>query len=672
MPGIVRFLTFSLALILSLLSTQATLAEEFPPEYYARHNDYRQVKISPDGKHFAATFLREGQSVLATIDRENMKVLVGVKAANDGHIEQFWWANDERLIYTISQPNGAIDYPVATPEIYAVDVDGRKHKNIYGYRASGQKSATRLRQKESSYASFELLSPLPDDKKNILITEYPWHVVGNYWVINPAALPRIYLVNTVTGYKREIERLPITNSSAVTDAEHNVRFAVGPDDNNNVRVRFRNPGDTKWLEFTLNDINKNSLGIMGFGADANVVYLAAARRGENTDTLFRLDLASGESTEVMQHDTVDLDWFLVDVESDEIVGVRLEPGRPQYHYLAGDENQTVAIHKMLSEAFPGQEVSITSATRDGREMVVLVDSDKNPGDYYLFDAQTKQASYLFSRRSWVDPADSQDMTPIVAMARDGTELSGYITLPAGGQRPFPMVVVPHGGPHGVRDRWAYDSDTQFLANRGFAVLRINFRGSNGYGIQFRNAGLGQWGGLMIDDVTDATRWAIGQGYADPDRICIYGASYGGYSALMSAIREPEVYQCAVSYVGVTDLRLIFDEDSVRSSDWATAYFEQALGTDEAALQQASPAQQINKLTIPLLVASGGDDRTVPVEHAEVLKKSLDENGKDYEWLMFDDEGHGYWQVDHRVEFYDRLEAFLDEHIGKQTEVASAQ
>jgi dipeptidyl aminopeptidase/acylaminoacyl peptidase len=222
---------------------------------------------------------------------------------------------------------------------------------------------------------------------------------------------------------------------------------------------------------------------------------------------------------------------------------------------------------------------VTSSSTDGRKRVVFVDSDTNPGDFYLFDQASGSLSKLVSSMSWIKPAQMASMEPIELSARDGLKLRGYLTRPLGKEaaKQLPMVVLVHGGPYGVRDNWAFDPEVQLLASRGYAVLQVNFRGSDGYGHAFARAGFGEWGGKMQDDVTDATRWAITQGIADAKRICIYGASYGGYAALEGAVKEPDLYQCAIGNSGVYDLRLMHSRGDIHESEHGEAYLMDALG-----------------------------------------------------------------------------------------------
>nr|WP_301003853.1 prolyl oligopeptidase family serine peptidase [Arsukibacterium sp.] len=257
------------------------------------------------------------------------------------------------------------------------------------------------------------------------------------------------------------------------------------------------------------------------------------------------------------------------------------------------------------------------------------------------------------------------MQQISFTARDGKVIRGLLTLPDNAGKNLPLIVNVHGGPFGPFDSWGYNSEVQYLANRGYAVLQINFRGSGGYGDDFQRAGRLQWGHAMQDDVTDGTLWAIEQGIADKERICIYGGSYGGYAALWGVIKEPDLYKCSVGYVGVYDMPLFFKGDGSDASRSGSIeqYISSHVGVGDDYMRSISPVHHVDKIKAELFIVHGSRDVRVPIVHANNLKKALDEIGKPYEWLVKED-GHGFFKVDHRVELYSKMAEFFDKHIGK--------
>jgi dipeptidyl aminopeptidase/acylaminoacyl peptidase len=320
---------------------------------------------------------------------------------------------------------------------------------------------------------------------------------------------------------------------------------------------------------------------------------------------------------------------------------------------------------------------LVSSSDDASRAIVWVRGDQNPGEFYLLNTETMEMRFLVAALPELPKDELVPMRPVRIEARDGLELHALLTLPEDRDEDLPLIVNVHGGPFGVVDRWGYNMEAQLMAHHGYATLQVNYRGSGGRGDDFERAGWKEWGGKMQDDVTDATRWAIEQGIADPDRICIYGGSYGGYASLMGVIKEPDLYQCAVGYVGVYDLPWFRSGDGNDFSSQrgygrdARANFERfmstAVGDDMEKLRANSPVHNVDRIKADLYLVHGGSDVRVVIGHLERLRKALDEAGKDYEWMVKEEEGHGFYDVDNRVELYDSMLEFFDEHIGEQAQ-----
>jgi dipeptidyl aminopeptidase/acylaminoacyl peptidase len=321
----------------------------------------------------------------------------------------------------------------------------------------------------------------------------------------------------------------------------------------------------------------------------------------------------------------------------------------------------VKLYASLQRAFPGQLVEITSATADLHQAVALVQSDVNPGDYYLVDTQTRNAQYLRPARSWVDPARMHHKEAIELKARDGVSLHGYLTRPRTGKEPYPTVVLPHGGPYGTRDLWRYDWEAQLLAEYGYAVLQVNYRGSGGYGESFMRAGFREWGAKMQDDVTDATRWAISRGIASRDAICIFGTGYGGYAALMGVVRERGLYRCAAAYDGLYDLSLVLARGDTKMPPATRQYLDDILGLDEPTLQARSPVHSVDKIDAPLLIMAAGNPSQVEYRHAGLMEAALKSAGKPVETAL----------IEEREEVYKRLLEFLSRHLRARSRAPEA-
>ena len=321
------------------------------------------------------------------------------------------------------------------------------------------------------------------------------------------------------------------------------------------------------------------------------------------------------------------------------------------------------IYADLQGQLPGYEIDLQSHNRDENIFVVAAWNDRTQGTRYLYDATSKTLTKLAEITPWLHEGDLAEMKPVTYQARDGLTIHGYLTLPQGGGRNLPLIVNPHGGPW-ARDAWGYNPEVQFLANRGYAVLQMNFRGSTGYGRAFWEASFRQWGKKMQDDVTDGVRYAIAQGIADPKRVCIYGGSYGGYCALAGLAFTPDLYACGVDYVGVSNLFTFLKTIPPYWKPMLDMFYEMVGNpeTDKELLAEASPVMHAGNIRVPLLIAQGAQDPRVNINESDQMVEALKKHGIAVEYLVKENEGHGFANEENRFEFYEAMEKFLKEHL----------
>jgi len=411
---------------------------------------------------------------------------------------------------------------------------------------------------------------------------------------------------------------------------------------------------------------------LAFAADNRTLWLIS-RQKHDRGALHAYDTATGKLGEPLFTPAEGEleDTLITSPGRTTLLGVAYETDRRKYHWFDTDR---AALQAKLENTFTGADVRITSESRDQSVKLIWVGHDREPGTYFLLDEKAGSLT-LFKRSRNVDPAQLQPRRPVSYRARDGLTIHGYLTLPANAAgRRVPLIIHPHGGPFGVRDSWGFDADAQFLASRGYAVLQPNYRGSGGYGRDFLNRGRRQWGRAMQDDLTDGVKWAITEGLADPARIAIYGASYGGYATLAGLTLTPELYRCGINYVGASDLEITFKhrgEDAYRQPG-EFSYREEWVGPTEEYRAATSPLNFVERIRVPSLHAYGEKDPRVKIDHWTRLEAQLKRHGKDYESVSQRRQGHGFRDEKASVGFYGQLEDFLARNLLPEGKVKIGQ
>jgi len=647
-------------------SAPATPPGNTPLRDFVRTDEFAQVRISPDGNYVSAVIPMPDspyENVLAIFDAHTSKLIYSFPSGSRDQIYQHFWVSDRRLVASLSTRLGFVDTPAPTGELIATDVDGKHGMYLFGVRGSSKyDDPVNRRGGEQRIAAATVIDTQLLDNHDILIA------ARDFTTSRKGAVPTIERLDVDTGRSRRIDTSPAADAYFVADHAGRVRLALGTGDYLGVRLWGRDLDKDKnwWL---LNDSDKSHLSVVpiGFNRDNTRVYVRVSH-ATGPDSIELMDPYDGKRELVYRGKFADPGELLPSADGRDYYAIVTHDGVPDLHYI--DENSPEALmNKALDEKFPGSLVAFSNFTRDGKHAILSVSSDRNPGDYFLFDFDTRTARYLMSRRRWIEPRDMRPMQPITLDARDGLNLHGFLTEPAG-DKPFPLVVLPHGGPHGISDAWGYNNEVQLLARHGYAVLQINYRGSGGYGQAFQQAGYRQWGKAMQDDLTDATQWAIKQGYADPRRICIYGTSYGGYAAIEATVREPALYRCAIGYAGIYDLRIQLDKSDTQRTNTGSSYLNSVLGDDRDDLLSRSPLSGVDHIQAALLLIHGGADERVPFANFREFTGALDKQHKPYESLTEPDEGHGFFLETHRLEAYQKILEFLDRNIGPGKTAAS--
>ncbi|MCO7223162.1 S9 family peptidase [Pleionea sp. CnH1-48] len=616
-------------------------SEEIPLEHFFKYSKYQNMKISPDGKHLAVTFQVDSEVRIAVLDRKTKKPKSGFALGENIKIYDFYWANNTRLLMKAAKIVGSLDTKAGRPTLLAANIDGKKQKNLG--------------------PAFRILSLLPHDPKHILVARYYYRDKGK---------PKTHKLDIYSGDSDYVAGHPDSDDvqNLYADFDGNLRAAIGYVEEDDVEfgkgefvIFFKKTPKSDWVRYIDKDMKPgDNFYFVGINDKLRLIYFISNYETP-TDALYSLNMDTNKKTRLFTDKTVDIDNYIF-AHDGTFLGITYMPEKRQVFFVNKQHPETQLLES-LAQAFKGDSVSITSHNKDGNIAIVQVYSDVNPGEFFLFDKTKNQVKYIGSRRPNIKTKQMAAVNPISIKARDGLKLQGYLTLPVNSKgKNLPLIVNVHGGPHGPRDRWRFDSEIQFFANRGYAVLQVNFRGSGGYGYAFEKKGHKKWGREMQNDITDATQWVIEQGIANPDKICIYGGSYGGYAALMGVVREPDLYQCAVGYVGVYSLNEMWESGDIPKSESGEKYLRKVIGEDEKELYQNSPASHVKKIKAKLFIAHGEDDIRVPMEQYEMLTEALDEAKIPYE-SMVRDEGHGYVLEKNKFDLYKKMIQFFDKHIG---------
>jgi dipeptidyl aminopeptidase/acylaminoacyl peptidase len=644
---------------------RAETQERLPVSVFSSDTAIRSAQISPDGRYLAVVFRHDGEEKLAVLDTKTHKALSSfLVSGRHRSVGDVTWVSDTRLVYGTRESRAWDNTPYDIGELIGVNVDGSRHKFLLGWQSGQLQTGSHLERKKNDYGHYDIIDTLPEDEKHILIAFYPWRLKGNTWRLSESAKPIIYRLNVVSAKKKKLGTLPKPHAKALADSRGQVRFSVAHDGFGSI-VHYRQSQDDDWQPFVLNDPSISQIEPISFTSDDRGVFFSAFVDG-GTRGLFSLNFDNHSVEKVFHNSVVDPYRYLLDYQQRKVIGAVTEPGFPEYHYIDSQSHKAV-LHKALRKLFPDNKVVITSSTKDGGTSVIFVHSDKNPGEFFLYHRGEKRLDFLLRSMDQIDPALMAKRQPVVIEARDGLKLHGYLTLPRIQSKGLPLIVHPHGGPHFVRDHWRFESRVQMLAHYGYAVLQLNFRGSGGFGRSFQEAGQGQWGAAMQDDLTDATRSLIRQGVADPQRICVYGASYGAYAALMAAVREPRLYQCVIGSMGVYDLPMMFREGDIPETSSGLEFLRRTLGTNLKLQQARSPTHNAEKIQASVLLIHGTADQRAPIKQVKAMKTAMDDAGKSYDWLEIKAGGHGFFDESNRELVYRRVLKFLDANIGQPRE-----
>jgi dipeptidyl aminopeptidase/acylaminoacyl peptidase len=625
----------------ALLTATAAWAQP-PVEHFFQLPRFAHMAISPDGAHIAALSPVNGRQNLVILDTKTRKP-TPVTAESGDDIVAVAWVNSRRLVVA----NGQLAteaFRQRNNGLFALDLDGGGLRMLSG----GTNFVVR---------PLSLVRTLPGETDDVIVQETIYSMLG-------AKSGGLFRLDTRTGRRTPIDigKPDAGESESWVVDNGGVARVLTAFSEGKVRIHYRAGPDAPWKKLAESSQTQPGWQPLAVAADGRTL-LVSDRRNRDKAAIVRYDPDKGEFGEILaQHPQVDLDQLRFDEGVP--VGVTFEADRGGFGWFDG---KLARLQRDVDAALPGT-VNRLSWSRDRSMVLVSSHSDVLPGAFYLLDVKAGKMSWLVDRAPWIKPKEMAPRRAIRYEARDGLPIPAYLTLPRGSDgRNLPLVVVVHGGPWISGDIWEFDPEAQFLASRGYAVLQPNFRGTTRYGWKHFAASFGQWGGAMQDDVTDGVKWAIAEGIADPKRVCIYGASYGGYATMMGLAKTPDLYRCGINYVGVTDVRLFLTATwaDYAQSDFIRHAVKDMVGDaarDAERLKATSPVELAGRIRSPVLMAYGVEDQRVPIEHGTRMRDALERAGAKPVWLVAEGEGHGFRSPANQKMFYEAMEKFLAEHL----------
>jgi dipeptidyl aminopeptidase/acylaminoacyl peptidase len=604
-----------------------TQVREIPLEDFFKNPEKTSYAISPDGSYFSFRAPWEGRMNIF-VQQVGEEEATQITFETDRDISGYFWANDERILFL--KDNGGDE----NFKLYGVNIDGSNPICLTDFENVRTGIIDRL-----------------DDIPNEIIISMNRRVPQ---VFDP------YRLNIVTGELTLLYENPGNITGWLTDHDGKLRVAIAMTNMVNTTILYR---ETETDEFkpVLTTNFKETLAPLFFTFDNKMLY-ASSNLGRDKQSIVVFDPATGKEVEVLfADDEVDVDGLTYSRKRKVLTYASYTKDMMNYKFF--DETFESMYNRVKGE-LSAYDCYFTSSNTDEDKFLVRTYSDRSLGAYYFYDKQTDELSLISTVSPWLNEDEMAPMKPIKYTSRDGLTINGYLTLPVGVKaKNLPVIVNPHGGPW-ARDMWGFSPEVQFLANRGYAVLQMNFRGSTGYGREFWEKSFKQWGRTMQDDITDGVNWLVEQGIADKERIGIYGASYGGYATLAGLAFTPDLYKCGVDYVGVSNMFTFMNTIPPYWEPYRQMFYEMVGDpvADSVMLAEVSPVFHADKITAALFVAQGAKDPRVNVDESDQMVEAMKARGVDVEYMVKDNEGHGFRNEENRFDFYRAMILFLDKHL----------
>lgn len=607
-------------------------AKQIPLEDFFKNPEKNSYQISPDGTYFSYMAPFEKRMNI-NIQKRGQDSVLRLTSETDRNIAGYFWANNDQILY-MKDNGGDENY-----KIYLASINGETPKCLTDF--DGVRSS--------------VINDLPDIPNEVIISMNK----RNPQVFDPY---RLYLDN---GKMEMLAENPGNIQGWLFDHNGKLRVATAVSGTNS-SILYRPTEKDEWKAIITTDF-KESFSPYFFTFD-NKNLIGASNIGRDKSAIVEFDLENGKETKVLyENKDYDVTGIHYSEKRKVLTAASFTSWKRERHFF---DNELKEIFNYLEKELKGYEVAITGNNKEENIFIVRTYSDKSLGAYYIYELEGSKLEKIADVSPWIDENEMGSQLPIEYKSRDGLTIHGYLTLPKGytmeNAKKLPVVVNPHGGPW-ARDSWGFNPELQFLANRGFAILQMNFRGSTGYGRKFWKASFKKWGKEMQDDVTDGTNWLIEKGIADPKRIAIYGGSYGGYATLMGLVKEPDLYAAGVDYVGVSNMFTFMKTIPPYWAPFLPMMYEMAGDPvkDSVYFREVSPVFHVDKIKAKLFIAQGANDPRVNKDEADQMVAAMKERGVEVEYMVKDNEGHGFHNEENRFDFYRAMETFLSKNLMEQ-------
>lgn len=638
-------------LLSAFASVRAEAQVPISAEDFSRRPEAWEVSMSPTGMYVAiAVPTPDGmETQLRIVELATGKTQV-LRFGRQMNVSDVVWTADDQVVVSKATLEPLKARPTSAGELFTSDIRGKNQDVLFGYIPDD--GTKRGRRRDEGWS--EIVEVLDNEPGMALVRFVCWNCGEEPDTV-------IFKSNTLTGERKEVERADKL-ATYEFDQSGEARLRRQFNDNDEPVLSYRPRKGDAWTPLP-KAIAGYMMYNMRFDANGNNAYALISDAMEPYQA-YKIDLAAGTRTKLAGREDANITSFLYEGRNGAPFAVYYNADKPSIQYINPDSDWA-RLHAGLLKSFPGQMVTLGDVSRDGNRIGFYTWSDRSQGSYYIYDRGVKKLQKVIDFSPWLKPEQLAPMTPITFQGVGGEKLYGFYTAKAGGSSPPPLIVLPHGGPYGIADTWGFDNQVQFLASRGYAVLQVNYRGSGGRGELFECSGWKGWGTKLQDDIFAGVRWAIDNKMADPNRICTFGASFGGYSALIQPILHPDTYKCAIGYVGVYDLPLMRKTDTnLGIAKRTDRFFDRTLGTDVQALASISPTQRISELNVPVFLIHGRDDHTANFNQYKSMEAALRAAGKPAETMVVAGEGHGFVKPENVAELYRRIESFLGKNIGR--------